>query len=108
MQEEEVKRRVLTTACLRQKQKEALGHVMEEKLLSVLVVRKGKESKHHVAKDEFIKLQEVFQDLQDKTHFLIIFMQYLFAVMYFPSANWDYLTKWHHLWCSWIKTVKIL
>lgn len=63
LQEEEVKQRVLTTARHRQKQKEAWGHAMEEELLSVLVVRKGKESKHHFAKDEFIKLQEVFQDL---------------------------------------------
>lgn len=47
LQEEEVKQWVLTTACLGQKQKEASSQVMEGKLLSVLVVRKGKESEHH-------------------------------------------------------------
>lgn len=50
LQEEEVKQWVLTTACLGQKQKEASGQVMEGKLLSVLVVRMGQDSKHHFCK----------------------------------------------------------
>lgn len=50
LQEEEVKQWVLTTACLGQKQKEASGQVMKGKLLSVLVVRMGQDSKHHFCK----------------------------------------------------------
>lgn len=99
LQEEEVKQSLLTTACLGQKQKEASSQVMEGKLLSVLVVRKGKESKYHFCKwtslqncrkcDKTWKTRHIFE-----TSSCNIFC----CGVFFWQINWDYLTMWHCLW----------